>query len=696
MPLALLHRRLTVAMALAALAAYTAGVGLGSVYAALAAAALVLALVWQPSAALGRWVERLGIAVAAAMLLWAAYLLSLGIDFLPPMLGLVLVLIGTEALKPLDARNDMRLYGLSFALLIASTAYYPGILFGLSFVAYVVLGTLALMVGHLRRQAEHFGVASIRIRRPFLTATAALSVITVLMSLAVFLAFPRLPRTWSGPRLRASDVQMAGFSEDVSLAEHGSRIYPNPAVVLRVEFPDQPARSAAAGAGGMHWRGRSYDHFDGVRWSRSRFLPPTARAEAETYLTQWGPPFQRQKIYGGPLDAKVLFGLHPVVQIEPQSKIRPITLASGDFSYWGSDAPVYTVSTAARPAAAALQTVPVGGAPPASGFYLQTPRDLSPRFRALADSLVRGHATRYDRVVAVQHWLQTEFRYTLDLPSTAREARLEFFVFQRRAGHCEYFSTAMAMLLRSAGIPARNVNGFLGGEWNPTGNFLAVTQNSAHSWVEVWFPGYGWVPFDPTPAGGGLPSLADEVGVGSSWTWPARFWFDGMQHRWYRWVIDYNLEKQIAVFREVGDFFAGETARTQRGSRLTPLRRLLPWFVGLGTLALLLWYFRPHRLRRRRASRETRLYLALRRRYQRAGYPEAATPLNFLQTLRQADAPGLPHAEALVALYLRARFAGENIGDAGRQRMQMELDAARRALRTASRRRTQRAETAAP
>lgn len=687
MALALLHRRLTVGMAMAALAAYAAGVGLGSIYAALAAGALAVAFFWQPSAEMGRWVERLGVTVAVAMLLWAVYLLSLGIDFLPPMLGLVLVLIGTEALKPLEAHNDMRLYGLSFALLIAATAYYPGILFGLSFVAYVVLGTLAMMVGHLRRQAEHFRVASIPIRRPFLTATAALSVVTVLMSLAVFLAFPRLPRTWSGPRLRSSEVQMAGFSDEVSLAEHGSRIYPNPAVVLRVEFPDRPARSAPADAGGLHWRGRSYDRFDGVRWSRSRFLPPTARAETETYLSQWGSPFRQHKIYGGPLDAKILFGLHPIVEIEPQSKIRPIALSSGDFSYWGSDAPIYTVLSAARPAAAALRTVPPSGSLPASGFYLQTPNDLSPRFRALADSLVRGHTTRYDRVIAVERWLQTEFRYTLDLPNTAREARLEYFLFQRRAGHCEYFSTAMAVLLRGVGIPTRNVNGFLGGEWNPTGRFLAVTQNSAHSWVEVWFPGYGWVPFDPTPAGGGLPSLADEVGIGSSWTWPARFWFDGMQHRWYRWVVDYNLEKQIAVFREVGDFFSGDNARSQRSSRLAPLRRLLPWFVGLGTVALLLWFFRPRRIRRRRASRETRLYLALRRRYERAGYPKSSTPLDFLQALRQPNAPGLAHAEVLVSLYLRARFAGEDIGDVGRQRMREELTATRRALRAASRRR---------
>src|SRR5690606_14829821 len=142
----------------------------------------------------------------------------------------------------------------------------------------------------------------------------------------------------------------------------------------------------------------------------------------------------------------------------------------------------------------------VGPAPRMLAAYRRLP-PLSPRLRTLADSLVRGRATDYDRAVAVRDWLRSEFRYTVQLPASAGEAALDHFLFERRAGHCEYFSTAMAVLLRAAGVPARNVNGFLGGEWNEFGGYLSVTQNQAHSWVEVWFPAYGWVLFDPTPAG---------------------------------------------------------------------------------------------------------------------------------------------------------------------------------------------------
>ena len=139
------------------------------------------------------------------------------------------------------------------------------------------------------------------------------------------------------------------------------------------------------------------------------------------------------------------------------------------------------------------------------------------------------------------HWLHT-FHYTRLLPSSADETSLEYFLFERKAGHCEYFSTAMVVLLRNIGIHARNVNGFLGGEWNRVGNYLVVTQNEAHSWVEVWFPEYGWVAFDPTPSG------IAQGEVPSSWYWPGRVFLDGLQHRWNHWVINYSVDEQAGIF----------------------------------------------------------------------------------------------------------------------------------------------------
>ncbi len=262
MNLALLHRRLVTVMALAALTAFGAGHGLATPEVVVTAAALTLAFFWRAPVEWDRWIER-GTRLAALVLLgWILYIaFALVGDFLVPVLLLLLLLLASELLRPLDARNDLRLYSLAFGLLIAATAFYPGPLFALGFVAFVALATLALMVGHLRRQAERFRIAEIRIGRSFLVATAVLSGVTVLMSTALFALFPRLQRHWLGPTRGAAQQAMVGFGETVSLGDYGSRISPNPAVVFRVEFASRwPPETSA-----LHWRGRSYDHFDGVR-----------------------------------------------------------------------------------------------------------------------------------------------------------------------------------------------------------------------------------------------------------------------------------------------------------------------------------------------------------------------------------------------------------------------------------------------
>jgi transglutaminase-like putative cysteine protease len=675
--LAVTHRRLTAGMALAALAAFTAGAGVSPLTAA--AGAGLLAALWRlPPPEWGPRLERairLGAVLLCARVVYVALVAKN--DFMPDVLAMLLFLLVGESLRPAGARNDMRLYALALALMIAATAYYPGLAFAAAFVAFVALTTLALMTGHLRREAERFAVPGVPVGRSFLSATAALSGVTVLASVAVFLVFPRLPRSWNVQGRPGGAEVMAGFGDEVSLGEHGSRISPNPEVAFRVEFAGGETPDPA----GLRWRGRSFDHFDGVRWSRSAGSPWVATPPG-VYASRWGAPFRGYRVYGGPPGAQVLFGLHPLVRLQPRSAVRTLTDATGDVRFFGSDAPSYdAISAAPLPPEEALRAAPEVR-PPWADRYLQLPT-LSPRVRRLADSLAAGHSTRYDRARAVERWLRTEFSYTLDLPRSADEARLEHFLFQRRAGHCEYFSTAMAVLLRAQGIPARNVTGFLGGEWNGFGGYLAVTGNDAHSWVEVWFPGLGWVEFDPTPAGS--RALAEEAAA--TWSWPAFLWLDGMQHRWYKWVIGYDLQKQVGVFRRVGDAFGGGGGPRDRwgdGGGRVPLRELVPWLVGAAALA---WLLRRARGRRRVLPPESRTYLALRRAYARAGYaaPDDAGPLDFAEGLRRADAPGAEAAGRAVGLYVRARFGGEEIGEDGRAAMADALARARAALRDARR-----------
>lgn len=676
MTLRRLHHRLAVGMGLAALAGLAGGAGFQPLPVALAAAALILALFWQPGPDADARLQRVFAVGAALLVVRAGWLLVYNPDDrLLPMVDLLLLLLVAEALKPLPRVNDIRMYVLSFALLLASTVYRPGLIFALSFVAYVGLSTLALMIGHLRRNADRHGVRDVAVGRRFLLATGALSAVTLTVSAILFLAFPRVSRGWM-PGGRGFATTLAGFADEVALDAHGASIQSNPQIVLRVEFPD----GRPPGLGSFHWRGRSYDRFDGVRWSRSPSLPASAPGP-EWYRRHRGGPTVQQEIYAAFLDTRVLFGIHPILRVRAHTRIRPMMDEAGDYRFLGAAPPSYgVVSYLDGPTPDVLRAAGSERAP-ASSYYLQLP-PMSARVFRLADSLTAPFGNRYDRVMAVERWLQG-FDYTLELPATAREATLEHFLFQRRAGHCEYFSTAMVVLLRAAGIPARNVNGFLGGEWNAVGDYLAVTQNQAHSWVEVWFPDQGWVTFDPTPAGA---EARTDQGLG--WFWPGRFLFDGLQHRWSKWVLDYDLGDQLGLFSRTTAFIGGQRGR--QGGREgdgtgAGLPAWLLWLLGGGGAIGVAWALLA--TRRGRRHPETRLYLRLRRAYARHGFSRAPTaaPLAFARELREAAAPGMEHAETVVERYLESRFGGREAGADTLGSMRAALGSARRQLRAAAR-----------
>ena len=130
------------------------------------------------------------------------------------------------------------------------------------------------------------------------------------------------------------------------------------------------------------------------------------------------------------------------------------------------------------------------------------------------------------------------YGYTLDLSSRAPADPLASFLFERRAGHCEYFATAMTVMLRALRIPARYVNGFLPGEYNDVGSDYIVRASDAHSWVEVYFPNYGWIPFDPTPpAAERARGLLSRLGL--YWDW--------FELAWSEWVINYDFVHQVTL-----------------------------------------------------------------------------------------------------------------------------------------------------
>lgn len=674
MSLPLLHRRLAVLLSLSSLLAFAGGAGMDPFAATLLGIGLTIAFFWQPSSALSARMERVWLPIALLLVARAVFhFFVIRDDVVVPAVDVLFLLLAAECLRSLKAANDARIYSLSFALLLASTAYRPGLLFLPAFIAYVVLATVLLFVGFLRRSADRHGAPDRPLSRHVLVGIGVLGTLPLLTSAIVFLTFPRVSRGWAG-RGDIMAASIAGFADEVALGAHGGRIYGNPRVVLRVEFP----QGVPSGVASLYWRGRSYDHFDGVRWSRASRIPPAQTPPA--WYEEWGGEIISQRIYGASLDTRVLFALHPLMEVDEESAIQAVSDNTGDHMYWGFDAPRYTAySLSGRPTPTQLRNAE-GSYVPAEPLFTQLP-NLSEGVRSLADSLMGDLPTAYDRVVALQRWFHTEFRYSLELPRTAQEATLESFLLNRRTGHCEYFSTAMAMLLRTQGIPTREVNGFLGGEWSEFGKYLAVTQNEAHAWVEVWFPGFGWVPFDPTPPGRG------ETLAATSWNWPGRFFLDAIQHRWNKWVLDYSFQTQLGLFERGRKVVVGEPNPTNTDTSAGP-GPMPRWLLWLSVLALILFPVGFHNLvGQKDLSRETRLYLRLREACRRAGFPAPAlhSPGALTHFLRLSGHPATGPAEQLVNAYLRQRFSGVSQDGRELRAMAENLREARFSLRKRAR-----------
>ena len=196
---------------------------------------------------------------------------------------------------------------------------------------------------------------------------------------------------------------------------------------------------------------------------------------------------------------------------------------------------------------------------------------LSARTVALTDELRRRSPDPADYARALERELQTR-RYTLEMEQAEKgENVLDSFLFEWRAGHCEYFATAMTMMLRQQGIPARIVNGFLGADYNSVGEYWAVRQNYAHSWVEAYFPGRGWVMFDPTPGG---PTV--KMPGASIWS-TLQMGLDTARLAWFRWVVEYDFEKQASILRDA--FTQTQSSQGADPVRFSDAARELFWTI---------------------------------------------------------------------------------------------------------------------
>jgi hypothetical protein len=517
------------------------------------------------------------------------------------------------------------------------------------------------------------------------------SIVAILvLAVPLFAVLPRVRAPYIVGRGNGTGtvLEAAGFSDAVTLDSIGV-IRNSREVALRLldETPPPPDRE-------LRFKAGTFDVYEGGSWKKTHLRGPLQREQGVRFRLGTARPLRFAKIFLRPLHSRSLPLPVETTLLEPRVTNLMSDLGGAvQLEFTPLEVTEYRVGMIDRPV--------LTGEPPhpeAPGEPTLDLSGLTPRMTELAKR-VMGEGTAAVRAKRLETHLIQGYGYTRDFRDRSTENPLDDFLFRYRSGHCEYFASSMVLLLRSQGIPARLVTGFLGGDYNPFEGYTMVRDSNAHAWVEAYLPGEGWRIYDPTPPAGrpaeaatGMLGLAQQA-------------YDFMLFRWDRYVLTYGLYDQLRIvsaFRDLWhDLFrfldrhpverpapATHTAATPATTAAAADPNPRSWGVGTGlaalaglALAVLGWWL--YRLYRTPLT-ATRAYRQLRRRLGRHGaLSESVPPLVF----RSAAAARYPRAAdstaRVIDLYLRESFGGEPLEDEELEQLKVDLAEAERGMRKA-------------
>jgi transglutaminase-like putative cysteine protease len=325
-------------------------------------------------------------------------------------------------------------------------------------------------------------------------------------------------------------------------------------------LPDDPPERAS-----LRLRGTSFDHYDGTVWSRTpggytAALNETGRFYPVTRLPD--PANDRPtRIALTHLDPPMLFLPDRTVAIEVGAEAHrggffDLAFTDADDVRYDDTEGLGLIYVAWAPPRGATEP-PVGLSVARMERYLALPEGHDDVV-ALAQRWTSGASSDRERAERIRQALaEGELTYSLDMRDPGARTPLSAFLFVHRTGHCEYFASAMAVMLRAVGIPSRSVTGFLGGEWNPFGGYYAIRSSDAHAWVEAYLPGEGWVTFDPTPAS------RNEM-LGGGWLSAIAYAYEAIAAEWDERVVFWDAGSQASLARSL---FGWLPRRSRRGPR---------------------------------------------------------------------------------------------------------------------------------
>ena len=625
-------------------------------------------------------------------------------SFLGARVHLVLFVMVVRLFSLQRPRDHYMLAVLSFLMVLAAAVLTVGSVFLLSFAGFLLVAVITFVLMEMRHSvaAEQTHAQDPRVADPgvaspgivsssqrmaygLLAIAPALMLMILAGSFLIFFLLPRVSSHYLSAYTPTSDVS-TGFSDRVQLGRIG-QIQQSSAVVMHIEIQND-----LQGAYDLKWRGIALSAFDGRVWSNSfeqRHVP-----QAGNGLYRLAPLVDprgaaavagrsiRYRVLMEPLGTNVFF-----LAERPQSltgNFRQVSMDAGGAVYdLDTERPInrYEAESILAEIDSDELRLAANTAPVSMDEYLKLP-PLDVRISKLAEEITAPAPSNYDKAVALEQYLSTHFGYTLELPRTLPQDPLANFLFERKQGHCEYFASSMAVMLRSLRIPSRIVTGFRGGEFNDLTGQYVVRASDAHSWVEAYFPGSGWISFDPTPAG----SLPARTG----WS-RMQLYMDAAASFWREWIINYDVSHQRTLGKDAAyssrRFFdeARQWIERQHRALLRSARRAhrhfsnfpVRWLGGLIAfmavaiallnLRRLIGALRDHSLRAHpeRAPRESAAlwYDRMVGRMARLGWRKSPseTPLDFVAAIQEAALQ--QKVARFTRAYESARF-GKSVDDA--------------------------------
>jgi protein-glutamine gamma-glutamyltransferase len=472
--------------------------------------------------------------------------------FLGALVHLVLFVMLIRLFSAQRDRDHYLLAVLAFVMVLAAAILTVDSTFLLALAGFILVGIATFVLMEMLHAAQHSPVQAREpsVHHAYRKLSFAIAGIAPLLLVFIFagagVIFFLLPRVSAGYMSAATGGNdlASGFSDRVELGSIGE-IQRSKTIVMHVAVDGD-----TTGAYQFKLRGVTLDQFDGRNWSSTRETNTTLTRGTDASFNLQRPEnhlkghLLHYRVAMEPLLSDVFFLLATPRTL--RGNYRSVAEdGEGDVFNRDSEHPVsrYEADSILRGAIVKGARDTAAKYPPElSKQYPQFP-GLNPRIQGLAEQVTASVSSPIDKASAIENYLRMHYGYTLQLPDKTPKDPISNFLFERKQGHCEYFASAMAVMLRSIGIPSRLVNGFSGGEFNDLTSQYVIRESDAHSWVEAYIPGQGWMEFDPTPAADAQPR--------TRW---GRFlmYLDAMSSFWRDWIVNYDLGRQLRLTQDAG------------------------------------------------------------------------------------------------------------------------------------------------